>query len=317
MTEFAPDALKWLGSRVAPDLGGVLSGIVGDSAHKRGYHRGRNYVYSTDYSVQLTEDKKGDGEAACGIDMSFTEAKMRLYTGRLKAAADKNDPRLRYVREFYGTLNGTTVYGRTHKGSTDSTWESSTSDSSHLWHIHISILRQYANIRAVMQGILDVLMGKAIEENDMDATQDRLLRELHANLVAPFRWSETTKTTSQLIKDLAWGSEFGPDATGAWLPKAVAEIRTELVARDEADKVRDSANTAAVTALGNALNKVLTGGGSVDSAAIIAAVQTAATETQTKVAALQTALDARNAEIADLKARLGAAAQAEANALNN
>lgn len=181
MAESAPDALKWLGSRIAPDLGGVLSGIVGDSAHTRGYHRGRAYVPTTDYSVQLTEDKKGDSYYACAIDMSFSESKMKLYTGRLKAAAERNDPRMKYVREFYGTLNGTDVFGRTHKGSTDITWEWSTSDKSHLWHVHISILRQYSNDRSVMQGILDVLMGKtyvapsaSTGDDEMPYTEDDL-----------------------------------------------------------------------------------------------------------------------------------------------
>lgn len=179
MAESAPDALKWLGSRIAPDLGGVLSGIVGDEAHTRGYHRGRAYVPSTDYSVQLAEDKRGSSYYACAIDMSFTTSKMKLYTGRLRDAAARNDPRLKYVREFYGTIDGTTVFGRTHKGSGDSTWEWSTSDKSHLWHIHISILREYSNNRSVMQGILDVLMGKPLatpveEEDDMAYTDAQM-----------------------------------------------------------------------------------------------------------------------------------------------
>lgn len=308
MTEFAPDALKWLGSRVAPDLGGVLSGIVGDKAHTRGYHRGRNYVLSTDYSRQLDEDKKGDGEAACGIDMSFTEAKMKLYTGRLKAAADRNDPRLKYVREFYGTLNGTTVYGRTHKGSGDSTWESSTSDSSHLWHAHLSILRQYANIRAVMQGILDVLMGKPlpIVSEGLDMDRDEVFDAVWKNdrLANPYGDNATNQT-------------IYPQTAIMNIAGELSAIKTELVARDEADKVRDAGTTAAIKALADTVNKIIAGGSTVDTAAIMATIRTAAAETQTKVAALQTALDARSAEVTDLKARLAAAAQAEANALNN
>lgn len=162
MAEYAPANLKWLGSRVGPDLRGTLSGIIGDRFHTYGYHRGRNYVSSGDYSTQLAEDRRGDGEAAAGIDMSFSDSLMRLYTSRLKAAADRNDPRIKNMREFYGTLDSNTVYGRTHAGSGDSTWERSSADSSHLWHIHISILRQYSNDRATMQGILDVLLGKPL-----------------------------------------------------------------------------------------------------------------------------------------------------------
>lgn len=310
MAELAPDALKWLGARTSLDLGGVLSGIVGDSAHKSGYHRGRNYVPVTDYSRRLLEDKSGSGEVACAIDMSFDPARMKLYTGRLKAAADRNDPRLKYVREFYGTLNGTTVYGRTHSGSLDGTWESATSDTSHLWHVHMSILRQYSNIQNVMQGILDVLKGKPLVEEDMLADERAWLKALFDNIVPGFAWNGKVKTVPQLVKDVAWAQEFGPGASGGWLVNAVGDMQAELVARDEADKVRDAANAAVIKSVVDALNKVLTEGGSVDSAALVNAVNTAATETRTQVAALQ-------AEVAELKRRLSAAAQAEATALNS
>lgn len=163
MAEYAPDALVWLGSRVTPDLGGVLSGIVGDQAHTYGYHRGAAYVNWGDYSTTLPEDRQyPSAHMASAIDMSFNDSKMRLYTGRLKVAADKNDPRLKYVREFYGTLNSSSVYGRTHNGSTDASWEFASSDSSHLWHIHLSILRKYCNNIVAIKGLLEVLQGKAL-----------------------------------------------------------------------------------------------------------------------------------------------------------
>ena len=162
MADYAPQALIWLGSKVRPDLGGTLSGIVGDAAHTYGYHRGPAYIPSSDYSKQLSEDKQSPSAyMASAIDMSFSDAKMRLYTGRLKAAADRNDPRLKYIREFYGTLDSVNVYGRTHDGSGDSSWERSSADNTHLWHIHISILRKYCNTQSVMQGLLDILAGKS------------------------------------------------------------------------------------------------------------------------------------------------------------
>jgi hypothetical protein len=162
MAEYAPANLKWLGSRVGPDLRGVLSGIIGDSAHTYGYHRCRFCVGGGDYSTQLSEDRQGDGYAVSGIDMSFSDSLMRLYTSRLKTAADQNDPRIKNMREFYGTLDSNTVYGRTHAGSGDSSWERSSADSSHLWHIHISVLRKFANDKPTMQGILDVMLGKPL-----------------------------------------------------------------------------------------------------------------------------------------------------------
>lgn len=200
MAESAPDALKWLGSRVSPDLGGTLSGIVGDSAHTRGYHRGRAYVPSTDYSVKLTEDKKGSAYYACAIDMSFSASKMKLYTQRMRAAAENNDPRFKFVREFYGTLNGTDVFGRIHEGSGDGTWRYSTSDKSHLWHIHMSILREYSNNKAIMQGILDVLMGKPLTALVLGS------RVLQVGMSG----SDVTELQKLLVD---WGATLTPDGT--------------------------------------------------------------------------------------------------------
>lgn len=314
MAEQAPSALRYFGSRISPDLGGVLSGIIGDRRHDSGYHRGRSFVPRTDYSVQLPEDKLGDGNDASAIDLSFSPAKMKLYTGRLKAAAERNDPRMKYVREFYGTLDGVTVFGRTHKGSSDSTWEWATSDKSHLWHIHISILRKYADNKAVMQGILDVLMGKpvqAVEENDMDARQERLvIKGAVEKDNALYFWLRTAVDQNDPVIKQVWGH----GGTGPGL-KQIAELvttlRTDLVARDEADKVRDAGSTAAIKALSDTLNKVVTGGGSVDSAAIVEAVRTEASKTQakvaelyTKVTELETAVSEREAEVEDLKRRL-------------
>lgn len=232
MTEVAPDALKWLGSRIAPDLGGVLSGIVGDKAHTRGYHRGRNYVPTTDYSRQLTEDKNGSGENACAIDMSFSTSKMKLYTGRLKAAAERNDPRLRYVREFYGTIDGVNVFGRTHKGSTDATWEWSTSDKSHLWHVHLSILRQYSNIKSVMQGILDVLMGKPLvvaTPTTPEVDEMALFTEKHAEQIGYIdgRVLAMATGTDTVRQDLLGGG------SAVWIVQAVKAIASAVSSVDE------------------------------------------------------------------------------------
>lgn len=237
MAEIAPANLKWMGTRISPDLGGVLSGIIGDRAHTSGYHRGWKYVSTSDYSRQLAEDKNSNGDWACGIDMSFSADKMKLYTGRLKAAADRNDPRLKYVREFYGTLNGTTVYGRTHRGSADTTWESATSDKSHLWHLHLSILRQYADNKAVLQGILNVLMGKSLTEDDMDATQDARLKRVEASV----------GKLEDLMMNWRGGMRFMNDEETSIEP-VLWRIRDEaeqVTAKEERAAIRDTVNVVA------------------------------------------------------------------------
>lgn len=61
---------KYLKGRGVPVLG-----IVGDVAHKRGYHVGKDRIFSTggqgwlDYSVRTTRDKEGLSNAAMAIDI--------------------------------------------------------------------------------------------------------------------------------------------------------------------------------------------------------------------------------------------------------
>lgn len=161
MAEYAPDALKWLSEEIIKAVPSAeLSGIVGDPSHKYGYHRCRNVLASDDYSVQVDEDKAGDGDAAAALDMKYNAEWMKKITKRLlDSAKDQNDPRLNYMREFFGTLNGSTVTGwDTYFG------EPATSDDSHLWHVHISVLRKYCTSKKYMAHILSVIKG----EDDMD-----------------------------------------------------------------------------------------------------------------------------------------------------
>lgn len=171
MGEYAPAALKWLAARIVAEIpSAVLSGIVGDARHVYGYHRARSKLPSSDYSVQLAADKAGDADAASAIDISLDAARMKLVTGRLLASAkDVNDPRLNYCREFYGTVNGTSVAGwDTYFG------RSATSDKSHLWHVHISFLRKYATDQTAMAAVLSVILGEPYSPGD-DMTPDELM----------------------------------------------------------------------------------------------------------------------------------------------
>lgn len=170
MGEYAPDAIKWLYAEVRKRIGSAeLSGIVGDRAHTYGYHRARSVLPSSDYSVQLDADKAGPADAASALDIKFSSADMKIVTARLlRSAKDKTDPRLDCLREFYGTLDGRTVTG----------WDCveyhpSTSDDSHLWHVHLSVLRRYANDKTALAGVLSVITNAdPIEEDDMPTAQE-------------------------------------------------------------------------------------------------------------------------------------------------
>lgn len=161
MAEYAPAALKWLADEIIKAIPSAeFSGIVGDADHVYGYHRCRNKLPSSDYSVQTKPDREGDGDAASALDMKFNAEWMKKITRRLlDSAKDQNDPRLNYMREFFGTLDGQKVTGwDTYYGKPVS------SDDSHLWHIHMSILRKYCTSKEKMANILSVIKG----EDDMD-----------------------------------------------------------------------------------------------------------------------------------------------------
>lgn len=149
----------------------VNSGIIGNTAHKTGYHRSRNRLRSTgqtsDYSIQAAEDKQGPEDACCGLDVSLPPAEIKLRTARMIKACQADDPRLKALREVLGTVNGTAVsgYNRVATGSGSRSKVGLVSaDRSHLWHMHFSILRKYADDIAACKAIGAVFLALPLPE---------------------------------------------------------------------------------------------------------------------------------------------------------
>lgn len=134
-------------------------------ANKPGYHNTRNAHFTAaarkkgwddNYSVQLPLDKQGPGDKAAALDLTLSDADMKLYTKRLQQAMQSGDPRVAAVKEFYGTLDGRKVYGLGKKSHSGKAYETS-ADSSHLWHIHMSFFRADVTDRDRILGVLGVL----------------------------------------------------------------------------------------------------------------------------------------------------------------
>jgi hypothetical protein len=148
----------------------LLGGIY---ANKGGYHNYADALSSGDYSLaHVAADRRGSRSKASAIDITLSAADMKLVTGRLDKAARARDPRL-YVhggptlREFIGTLNGTTVYcwvftGGVPLGVGADSGVDWGRDKSHLWHIHLSIIRQYCEDWAALDGVLSVMRGESL-----------------------------------------------------------------------------------------------------------------------------------------------------------
>ena len=131
-----------------------LSGIY---ANKPGYHNCRANLPSSDYSVQKSYDKEGDGQAASGLDVTFNNpADMKAITQRLinETKANGDGGALYGLREFFGTTDGYNVTGMDVPGQ-----YYVTSDPSHLWHIHLSGKRKYVNDHAAWQRAASIVVG--------------------------------------------------------------------------------------------------------------------------------------------------------------
>ena len=81
---------------------------------------------------------------------------MRAVTARLVSAAKAGDPRLRALREFGGTTDGVRTHGFDLSTGRESFGEW---DDSHLWHVHLSVYRAYANDAATLSPIASVMVG--------------------------------------------------------------------------------------------------------------------------------------------------------------
>ena len=151
---YSPDAIRACYDTVAAKTSSAkLGGIY---ANKPGYHNCRSQCSSSDYSVQKDYDKKGNSSASGALDLTLGDADMKKMTQRLIDAckAGGNSGKLRALREFFGTTNGYDVTGMDVPGCY---WVSS--DDSHLWHIHMSSKRQYADDHAAWQDVAAVLLG--------------------------------------------------------------------------------------------------------------------------------------------------------------
>jgi len=171
---YITDEMWWLWQQlVILEPGTQLGGIY---ANKPGYHNTRNQCSAYDYSVtDRPPDGGGPGDKAAAIDWTFPDAQLgdytriAVYTSRLLASAqDPADDRLDGWREFYGQADVDTYV----EGYDIRYGYPATSDSSHLWHIHLSENRDQTTSLVNKQALLSVLSGQTVadwKEGDVSA----------------------------------------------------------------------------------------------------------------------------------------------------
>lgn len=140
----------------------TCSGIIGDRAHQErgGYHIGRAFQSTSNYSVVRVDDRQGmgPGDASAGIDMSMSTKDMILCTKRLQAVwANPNDPRRKYLNAFNGWLGkGNAIRFDVVRRSTEY------ASPDHKWHIHLEIRRRWILTRTMVIAVLSALAGESI-----------------------------------------------------------------------------------------------------------------------------------------------------------
>jgi hypothetical protein len=156
----AIESVLWPGmKRLEPTskLGGVL-------ARKPGYHNSRDHLPPDDYSVRFPADKLGPADEGSAIDWTFPDAQrgdystIKVYSRHLLNAGKNRDPRTQYFREFFGNADD----DREVEGWDFTKGQPSTSDTSHLWHIHLSVHRKWINSVEAMRAMLSILGGEPL-----------------------------------------------------------------------------------------------------------------------------------------------------------
>jgi hypothetical protein len=163
----AADVTRWIAKRwEALYPSAVLSGIVGDPAHRKsgGYHISVVDNPKNNYSVVRPDDKSPPGawprDLAAAIDMSMSPADMRLCTARLKRVYDNpDDPRRKYLNAFNG-------WSGTGDARRYDLWARVTSYATvdHKWHVHAELRRRWANSWDAARATVSALAGESVAE---------------------------------------------------------------------------------------------------------------------------------------------------------
>lgn len=146
-----PPTLRQLGAYWTAQ-GGVNLGVVGNAAHTRGYHLGRDRIYDgsgpgmgdRDYSVQTKRDRAGLTDAASAIDLGRLNGSLPAlyrFSRWLVIQCRQNAPGTRDFREIIYSPDGVRVLRWDRERGYATASKPGEADSSHLTHTHISFYR--------------------------------------------------------------------------------------------------------------------------------------------------------------------------------
>ncbi|WP_247677323.1 hypothetical protein [Micromonospora sp. C41] len=218
-------------------LSGAAVGIVGDPAHRGGYHCGSDRVVSRDYSVvESARDRTGLAQWASALDVGTFSIRsggsthnLRTFSTWMVRQCEANAPDTRDIREIIYSPDGRTVRRWDRLGKRTS------GDSSHLYHTHFSFFRDSTKAGRDLTPLFRrylASIGLIEQEDDMPT-----IKEIEA---AVERGIHTALTKAAARPD-PYGRQVG-DAVAKLLAPVYAGQRAlgEAIAREAAnpDEVR-------------------------------------------------------------------------------
>lgn len=165
-------------------------GTKGNAAHTTGRHRSlewvRNSAFCTDrsYGTRDKRDRDGNPRHIRAFDVKLTKTQIREVSHRLDDAVRAGDAPM--VAEWFGTFDNQQVVGW-YEG------HESSSDDSHLAHVHVGVWTMYADDAAALDTLFAIMTGEAMELSDAqiqkiaDKTVETLLKK---NLPIPQIWMD-------------------------------------------------------------------------------------------------------------------------------
>ncbi|GAA2636972.1 hypothetical protein GCM10010399_82630 [Dactylosporangium fulvum] len=312
--EIVTPELRWLGDELCRRTGRPrdAAGNKGNNVHLRGAHRSQEWNLNSRYSTSRTYTTQSGLTAAqarhiAGFDFTPGSPEDMIAQSRRLMAAVKAGV-LEEVRELYCNVDGDKVVD----GWDNVRNRAATSDSSHLWHWHLTIDRRHCADRALMERIVAIALGDV--EDDMQLS-DRTKLGIDVEQILVDTWAAA-------LADRDPANEYRPDIDRFKFPNwnlrihnKLAALEASQAAANAADEVRDRATLAAIQGIAAATGA--------DPTPIINEVRAVRDEARTKFAELLTRAAsaeqraaAAEAEVKRLRTALAAGAKAEADAIS-
>ena len=166
------------------DLDPAEVGIVGDSAHRGGYHCGSDRTVTNDYSVfESARDRAGLTLDAAALDVGQFSVTVGGKTHNLRtfsiwcaAQCAAKAPDTRDIREIIYSPDGSVVKRY------DALGRRTSGDSSHRWHTHFSFFRDAIKAGRDQRPLFRRYLSSIglLEDDDMTPEQAKQLGEVHA-----------------------------------------------------------------------------------------------------------------------------------------